>query len=131
VEGNGRRPERCAIYTRQSSAGRGGGTAPTSCAIQYDQCVELVRARGWEPIFERFDDWGLSGANLDRPAFKRLLRRIEEGGIDRVVAWRLDRVSRSMRDWIEFDETLRARGIGFTVGDGLIDRTGSTLGSSR
>ena len=121
--------ERCAIYTRQSVGGRGGGTVTTSCAIQYEQCVELVRRRGWEPVFERFDDWGQSGASLDRPAFKRLVRRIEEGGIDRVVAYRLDRISRTMSDWVEFDNMLRARGIGFTVGDGAIDRRGSTLAS--
>jgi DNA invertase Pin-like site-specific DNA recombinase len=127
MDGSGRRRERVAIYTRQSTERRAGEPAITSCFVQYNRCLELVMLRGWEPIPEPFDDIGESGADTDRPGFLRLLQRIEDGAIDRVVVWRLDRLSRTMRDRTMFDEMLRSRGIGFTVGDGSIDRTGSSL----
>jgi len=49
---------------------------------------------------QRFDDLGQSGATLDRPGMRKLRKVIDLGGIDRVYAVALDRVTRSMRDAI-------------------------------
>lgn len=43
----------------------------------------------------------LSGATLERPAFERLQRDIFAGKVATVVVWKLDRISRSMRDGVK------------------------------
>jgi DNA invertase Pin-like site-specific DNA recombinase len=96
-----RRPIRCAIYTRQSVA-RPGDSDFTSCDAQRDACVVRLRASSWEgwiAIEERFDDVGESGATTDRPALQRLLEQVARREVDRVVVHRLDRLTRSVRDW--------------------------------
>jgi len=44
---------------------------------------------------QHYDDGGFTGANLERPALKRLLADIEAGRIDCVVIYKVDRLSRS------------------------------------
>jgi site-specific DNA recombinase len=118
-----RRPVRCAIYTRQSVT-RPDTTDLSSCAVQRELCEEFVAARrleGWLALPERFYDEGVSGSTLEGPALDRLLERIEEGGVDRVVIYRLDRITRSLRDWVKLAETLKRNNVSMsaTTGEGL------------
>src|ERR1035437_4023342 len=46
-----------------------------------------------------YDDGGVTGANLDRPAVKRLLHAVEAGELDCVVVYKVDRLSRSLLDF--------------------------------
>ncbi len=65
----------------------------------------------WYPIAERFDDEGESGATLERPGLAKLLRRIEEGDVHRVIVYRVDRLTRKLTDLArlaEFFERLEA-----------------------
>ncbi len=99
---------RCAIYTRQSVVRP--GTDFTSCDAQHDACLSYVRAyafRGWVPVEERFDDVGQKGATMERPALERLLHRIREGAVDRVVVHRVDRLTRRVSDWATLVGTFR------------------------
>ena len=98
-------PQTFAIYTRQSSEPRDG---LSSCDAQFQLCMDVARAESrpddrW--IGERFDDEGISGRTLDRPALTRLRHRAQEGAIDRVYCMALDRLSRSLTDTsVLFDE---------------------------
>ena len=97
----------CAIYTRQSSNTR---SDLTSCQIQFEACEAFIRAHklnGWRWIEEHFNDEGWSGASLDRPALQRLLVKIRSGEIDRLLVYRLDRLSRSVIDSVELLNELR------------------------
>lgn len=117
-----RRPVRCAIYTRQSVA-RPDDPDFTSCDAQREACLELIRAhaaRGWVPVEERFDDVGESGATIDRPALTRLLDRIAAGAVDGVLVHRLDRLTRSVRDWANLVGTFKRRGTKLTIVSGDI-----------
>ena len=73
----------------------------SSCEVQFLTCRESAEALG-QPIQhwigQRFDDEGFSGATLDRPAMRKLRKVIDLGGIDRLYAVALDRLTRSMRD---------------------------------
>lgn len=92
---------RCAVYTRQSVKRAGDDPAITSCAIQRTLCTEFIRSKTWEfwyPIAERFDDEGESGATLERPGLAKLLQRIEEGDVHRVIVYRVDRLTRKLTD---------------------------------
>ena len=59
-------------------------------------------------IAERFDDEGVSGRTLDRPALNRLRERICEGEINIVYTVAMDRLSRSLRDTVTLFEELES-----------------------
>jgi DNA invertase Pin-like site-specific DNA recombinase len=44
----------------------------TSCDVQREMCLRFANARGLRVSGERFDDEGISGATIDRPALQRL-----------------------------------------------------------
>ena len=55
---------------------------------------------GWRSLPDRYDDAGFSGGNTARPAFQRLLQDISGGKIDAVAVYKLDRLSRSINDFV-------------------------------
>jgi site-specific DNA recombinase len=110
-----RTPIRCAIYTRQSVEPH---TDLSSCQVQFDLCqayVQSQRSLGYVVVEERFDDEGYSGTTLERPAFQRLLVLIRSGGIDRLVIYRLDRLSRNLRHFVTLFEELLNHGVSLDV----------------
>ena len=101
---------RVAIYTRQSVE-RAGDQTLTSIEAQramVEAYVSSQAGQGWQTLPTRYDDEGYSGATLARPAFQRLLADVKAGLIDLVVTYRMDRLSRSQRDFLNlmhlFDE---------------------------
>lgn len=110
-----RTPVRCAIYTRQSVDAQDD---LSSCQVQFDQGDAFVRSQrglGWVLVEERFDDEGYSGASLDRPALQRLLNFVRSGGVDQVVVYRLDRLSRNLRDFVNLSQEFRDHNIALAV----------------
>ncbi len=101
-----RTPIRCAIYTRQSVEPHDD---LSSCQVQFEAClgwITSLRSLGFEVIPERFDDEGYSGTTLDRPALKQLLTVVRSGGIEQLVVYRLDRLSRNLRHFTTLFEEL-------------------------
>lgn len=99
--GGGKRPLRCAVYTRKSTE-EGLDQAFNSLDAQWEACKDFIasqRGEGWVLVPDRFDDGGFTGANVERPALKRLLAEIEAGRVDIVVIYKLDRLTRSIRDF--------------------------------
>jgi site-specific DNA recombinase len=84
---------RCAIYTRKSSE-EGLEQDFNSLHAQREACEAYIRSQqgeGWRLRKTPYNDGGLSGATMERPALKQLLADIEEGLVDVVVvynAWR-------------------------------------------
>ncbi len=58
-----------------------------------------------------FEDKGLSGATIKRPALARCLKTLRAG--DTLIVWKLDRLGRSLRDLIAMLDELRDRGVVF------------------
>lgn len=131
---------RCAIYTRQSVHRPGGDPAVSSCALQRASCLDFVAEQsrhGWHALGEHFDDEGESGGSTDRPSLARLLTAIDAGRIDRVVVYRFDRLTRSVRDWARLLDRFRQHGVGFSVvagdlmvGGGALQQLSSTCSRS-
>src|SRR5580704_19168364 len=95
------RPLRCALYTRKST-GEGLNQEFNTLEAQRDAAEAYVRSQvqaGWTALAERYDDGGFTGANLERPALHKLLADIESGGIDAVIVYKVDRLSRSLLDF--------------------------------
>jgi DNA invertase Pin-like site-specific DNA recombinase len=61
--------------------------------------VASQKSEGWTALPDHYDDGGISGGTLERPALKRLLRDVEAGLIDVVVVYKIDRLSRSLTDF--------------------------------
>jgi site-specific DNA recombinase len=105
---------RCAVYTRKSSE-EGLEMEFNSLDAQREACEAYItsqRGEGWVQVADRYDDGGVSGGTLDRPALERLLADVEAGRIDIVVAYKVDRLSRSLLDFrklIELFERLGPR----------------------
>jgi site-specific DNA recombinase len=96
-----RRTIRCAIYTRKSSD-EGLDQAFNSLDAQREACESYIssqRHEGWKLIPANYDDGGLSGGNLERPALQRLLEDIADGKFDLVVVYKIDRLTRSLADF--------------------------------
>ncbi len=68
---------------------------------------------GWIALPEMYDDGGVSGATMERPALKRLLSDIESGRIDTVVVYKVDRLTRSLGDFAKIVEVFDNRGVSF------------------
>ena len=121
---------RCAVYTRQSVVRAGDDPALSSCAVQRSICTEFIRSlawRGWYPIGEHFDDEGYSGATIERPGLERLLARIQEGDIQRVIVYRLDRLTRKLTDWALLVRVFERFNVGLTIVHGAIDAEAGSL----
>ena len=106
---------RCAIYTRKSTE-EGLNQEFNTLDAQRDAAVAYIasqKAAGWVALPERYDDGGFSGGTTDRPALKRLLADIEAGRVDCVIAYKLDRLSRSLLDFATLMATFEKHGVAF------------------
>ncbi len=74
---------------------------------------------------EMYDDGGISGATMDRPALKRLLADIDTGRIDTVVVYKVDRLTRSLGDFAKIAEVFDTRGVPFVSVTQQFDTTTS------
>ena len=94
--------KRCAIYTRKSSE-NGLEKDYNSLDAQRDAGEKYIGAKAhenWQCMPERYDDGAFSGGNLERPALQKLMDDIRAGRIDIVVVYKIDRLSRSMFDFL-------------------------------
>jgi len=99
---------RCAIYTRKSSED-GLEQAFNSLDAQREACAAYITSQkieGWVLVPELYDDGGLSGGTLERPALQRLLVDIRAGKVDQVVIYKIDRLTRSLADFAKIVDIL-------------------------
>ena len=97
---------RCAIYTRKSSE-EGLDQEFNSLDSQRESCENYIKSQqheGWVLIEKQYNDGGFSGGTLERPALKKLMQDIENGDIDIVVVYKVDRLTRSLMDFSKIVE---------------------------
>ncbi|MDD5697880.1 MAG: recombinase family protein [Victivallaceae bacterium] len=98
--------KRCIIYTRKSTE-KGLEQSYNSLDAQRESAENYIKSQkenGWQLIPEHYDDGGYSGGNTERPALKRLMNDIKAGGIDIIIVYKLDRLSRSLLDFMNLAE---------------------------
>ncbi len=106
---------RCAIYTRKSSE-EGLEQDFNSLDAQREACAAYVLSQaseGWQLNPEHYDDGGISGGTLERPALKRLLADIAAGKIDIIVVYKVDRLTRSLLDFAKLVESFDKAEVSF------------------
>lgn len=107
--------KRCAVYTRKSTD-EGLDMEYNSLEAQRDSSLAFIssqRHEGWIANDQGYDDGGFSGGNTNRPALKRLLADVEDGRIDVVVVYKIDRLSRSLSDFAKIVDLFDAKGVTF------------------
>lgn len=106
---------RCAIYTRKSSE-EGLEQSFNSLDAQREACEAYVRSQasfGWQVIPELYDDGGISGGTMERPALQRLLRDLQIRKIDIIVVYKIDRLTRSLMDFSRIVEIFDRHDVSF------------------
>ncbi|MCV2874612.1 recombinase family protein [Defluviimonas sp. WL0050] len=109
------RKSRCAVYTRKSSE-EGLEQEFNSLHAQRESCEAYIasqRSEGWVLVRDQYDDGGVSGGTLERPGLKRLMADIEDGLVDVVVVYKIDRLSRSLADFAKLVEVFDRNGVTF------------------
>src|SRR6202166_1444955 len=106
---------RCAIYARKSSE-EGLEQAFNSLDAQREACAAFILSQkheGWTVLPTLYDDGGFSGGTMERPALKRLIADIEEGQIDVVVVYKVDRLTRALADFAKIVDVFDRQGVSF------------------
>jgi len=106
---------RCAIYTRKSSE-EGLEQDFNSLDAQREASEAYIasqKSSGWVALADMYDDGGISGGTMERPALRRLLADIEAGRVDTVVVYKVDRLTRSLSDFAKIVDAFDAKGVSF------------------
>ena len=117
-----RNEDSIAVYSRKSRlTGKG-----ESIGNQVELCREYVRANLGEEALNKivvYEDEGFSGGNLNRPAFKKMLEAARERKLNRIIVYRLDRISRNIGDFAGLIEELDKLNVDFiSIREQLIRR---------
>lgn len=106
---------RCAIYTRKSSD-EGLEQEFNSLDAQREACAAYIasqRHAGWTAVADMYDDGGLSGGTMERPALQRLLADIQANKVQIVVVYKVDRLTRSLADFAKIVDIFDGHGASF------------------
>ena len=68
-----------------------------SIGEQIERMKDYCKAKQWT-VYKIYTDAGYSGANMDRPGLQSMIKDSEEGKIDMILVYKLDRLSRSQKD---------------------------------
>ncbi len=101
---------RCAVYTCKSSE-EGLDQAFNSLHAQREACVSYIASQkheGWVLVPDHYDDGGVSGGTLERPGLQRLLCDVDEGRVDQIAVYKIDRLTRSLADFAKLVDRLDA-----------------------
>jgi len=121
------KPVRCAIYTRKSTE-EGLAKDFNTLDAQRESGEAYIRSQageGWLVLPAQYDDGGYTGANMDRPALKRLLADIGGGQVDCVVVYKVDRLSRNIRDFARMMDLFDKHQVNFVAVTQPINTTAS------
>ncbi|MGW7358812.1 recombinase family protein [Streptomyces sp. NPDC054802] len=108
------------IYARVSLDATGEGR---SVERQLEACRQLCELRGWAVVEERVDNSISASTGKDRPAWKSVLAMVEAREVDLIVAWHIDRMTRSMLDLEELILLAENAGVGVATASGDLDLT--------
>jgi len=107
-----------AIYARVS-------TDKQKVDMQIRELRDFVKRSGWR-VFSEYTDQGYTGANTKRPAFAAMMYEGRKRKFDVLLVWKLDRLSRSLKDLINSLDELGSLGIHFISYDNNLDTTTPT-----
>ncbi len=112
------RTKTVAIYARVS-------TDRQKVDMQINELRQFAARSGWN-IYEEYIDQNYSGGNTKRPAFTAMMDAARKRKFDLLLVWKLDRLSRSLKDLIVTLDELGSCGIDFVSYDNNLDTSTPT-----
>ncbi|MCH7806949.1 MAG: recombinase family protein [Proteobacteria bacterium] len=106
---------RCAIYTRKSTED-GLEQDFNSLDAQREACEAYIKSQqheGWRLLPDHYDDGGISGGTMERPALQRLLDEVRAGRVDIIVVYKVDRLTRALSDFAKMVDLFDAHDVSF------------------
>lgn len=98
----------CGIYTRVSTQQQMENDY-NSLESQQEKCRAYCELKKYT-VYSVYEDGGFSGGNTERPELQRMLQNIQEGKINCVVIYKMDRLSRNMPDFYKLLELFEEHG---------------------
>lgn len=98
-----------ALYARKSIERENS----ISCDTQIEYCRAMIRPDEQTEKVVTFVDNGFSGGNVNRDGFQKMMRQVEQGKISKIIVYRLDRISRSLSDFVGILNTLKEYDVKF------------------
>ena len=114
-----------AIYVRQSVEKDNS----ISCQTQVEHCKAKLTPKDRNEEIIVFKDEGFTGANTNRDGFQKMMRKVEQGRISKIVVYKLDRISRSIIDYSKMLKTFKDHSVSFVSAEESID-TSSAMGEA-
>ena len=93
----------CAIYTRVSTDNQAEKEF-SSCEAQEQKIRSFIASKNNWRVFKIYNDAGYSGATLQRPKIQELLSDLKKEKIDIVLVYKIDRLTRSPKDFYQLIE---------------------------
>jgi site-specific DNA recombinase len=103
---------KCGIYTRVSTDTQ-SEIKFNSCESQKEQIIAFIKTQTDMEAVKYYEDAGYSGSNLNRPGLQNLLHDISKGLIDSVLVYKIDRLTRSPKDFYHLMEQFDKYGVSF------------------
>ena len=102
----------CGLYTRVSSRNQADADY-SSLETQRERLEAYSQSQENYTIYRVYEDGGYSADSLDRPALKEMLRDIRDGKINCVLTYKIDRLTRSVRDFHQLMDVFDRNGVKF------------------
>ena len=103
---------KAAIYTRVSTDMQ-AEVEFNSCETQEAKIRSFIASQNSFEVYKVYSDQGYSGANIERPALQEILRDIHLGKIDIVISYKIDRLTRSPKDFYQLIEIFERYNVSF------------------
>lgn len=103
-------PTTIAIYARKSKFSESSESVANQIAMCREHCERIFPGASYLVYDE---DEGYSGKNTNRPSFQRLVADIKARKVNVLCCYRLDRISRSIRDFCALLDDLQRYGVAF------------------
>ena len=104
--------KKCAIYTRVSTNGQ-AELEYGSCEAQKDKILSYIKSQENLEVYKEYSDPGFTGSNIDRPALTELLKDIAARKVEFVMTYKIDRLTRSSKDFYALIEFFEKHGVSF------------------
>ena len=112
-----------ALYARKSVERENS----ISCETQIEYCREMIKPDERDEKVIEYIDNGFSGGNINRDGFQDMMREVKHGKISKIIVYRLDRISRSLSDFVNILNVLKEHNVKFISSQESFD-TSSTYG---
>lgn len=92
-----------------------------SCETQLEYCRAMLKPDERDEKILTYVDNGFSGGNVNRDGFQKLMRQVRQGKVRKVIVYKLDRISRSLPDFVNILQEFKEHKVEFVSSQETFD----------